>query len=133
MRKLTEWLKDLCLSESGASEVGEELEPIIAEMTVVDGDSPYDMALPPDQPNRSHSVLIHPVAHLETLTRGQRQLMKLFMNRYYRILCNCLSRIQKCSAEKKLKYLIETTLKNIFTETLRVSYDLKMIEYKRAK
>ena len=56
--------------------------------------------------------------------------MKLFFKRYYRLLENCLSRIERCAGGKKLKFLVETATRNIFSETMRVSYDLKLVEHR---
>lgn len=57
-------------------------------------------------------------------------MVKLFFKKYYRLLENSLLRINRYSGEKKLKFLLETNIRNIFSETLRISYDLKLIEYK---
>ena len=56
--------------------------------------------------------------------------MKIFFKKYYRLLENSLLRINRYSGEKKLKFLLETNIRSIFSETLRISYDLKLIEYK---
>lgn len=57
-------------------------------------------------------------------------MVKIFFKKYYRLLENSLLRINRYSGEKKLKFLLETNIRNIFSETLRISYDLKLIEYK---
>jgi hypothetical protein len=64
------------------------------------------------------------------LSEGEKNLVRLYFKKYCRLLENSLFRINKYSGEKKLKFLLETNIRSIFSETLRMSYDLKLIEFK---
>jgi hypothetical protein len=64
------------------------------------------------------------------LGEGEKNLVQVFFRKYFRLFENCLNRIRRFSGEKKLKFLVDTTVKNIFSETLRVSYDLRLVEHR---
>lgn len=86
------------------------------------------------QKERNQSILIHESfasgKEMWVVSEGEKGLLKVFFKKYCRLLENCLLRISKYSGEKKLRFLLDTSIRNIFTETLRMSYDFKIIEFR---
>jgi hypothetical protein len=62
------------------------------------------------------------------VSEAEKGLLRVFFKKYCRLLENSLLRISKYAGEKKLRFLLDTNIRSIFTETLRISYDLKLIE-----
>jgi hypothetical protein len=83
------------------------------------------------QKERNQSILIHEAgatcSETWVVSEGEKGLLKVFFKKYCRLLENSLLRISKYSGEKKLRFLLDTNIRSIFTETLRMSYDFKLI------
>ena len=103
-----DWLGELCLRQGKAEEVQQELTLIMDQvqhirLQPVPSAEPYWSSLQEASTNAA------------TINSPQKDLVKLFLKRYYRLLCNCLNKMERASGMHKLKYLITTTLNSIFT------------------
>ena len=81
-----------------------------------DSDNVFVNSLISSDEGKQVSMLINDAkTQVALLGEDEKRLVKMFFRCYYRLLENCLARIKKLSGEKKLKFLVDTTIRNIFS------------------